>query len=242
MNSYMRYRPSQVAWRNNSLSVLQYEQKCPRNRALKIRILGENEINSKLEHRKAHNSILSGRFGDLYVWETGRLLSYPGQLACMHSFEQIEISLKKSTLCTATPTSKQKINWFEGRGWLCFNTLYSTAFAPTRKPYRKGGLFTHENGDFAFIFGAISATAPISKVESHISYRIGIYTTPDTTEDSHVSRYITVPSIFARFFAMHVTWLLLAFLLLFLLLLFFFLFFYWAFCSTSPIKKIPKVA
>ena len=155
----------------------------------KIRILGENEINSKLEHRKAHNSVLSGRFGDMYVRETGRLLSYPGQLACMHSFEQIEISLKKSTLCTATPTSKQKIN-----------TLYWTAFAPTRKPYRKGGLFTHENGDFAFIFGAISATAPISKVESHISYRIGVYTTPDNTEDSHVSRCITVLLIFARFF------------------------------------------
>ena len=32
----------------------------------KIQILGENGINSKLEHRKAHNSILSWRFGDLY--------------------------------------------------------------------------------------------------------------------------------------------------------------------------------
>ena len=208
----------------------------------KIRILGENEINSKLEHRKAHNSILSGRFGDLYVRETGRLLSYPGQLACMHSFEQIEISLKKSTLCTATPTSKQKINWFEGRGWLCFNTLYWTAFAPTRKPYRKWGLFTHENGDFAFIFGAISATAPISKVESHISYRIGVYTTPDTTEDSHVSWYITVPLIFARFFCHACDVAPFSVLTFVFAVTVFFLFFYWAFCSTSPIKKIPKVA
>ena len=40
----------------------------------KIRILGENGINSKLKYKKAHNSILSGRFGDLY----GRLLSYLG--------------------------------------------------------------------------------------------------------------------------------------------------------------------
>ena len=43
-------------------------------------------------------------------------------------------------------------------------------FAPARKPYRIGILFTQKNGDF----GAISVTerswaAPISKVESHIS-------------------------------------------------------------------------
>ena len=43
----------------------------------KIRILGENGINSKLNYRKAHNLILSGRFGDsygragdcCYIWE-----------------------------------------------------------------------------------------------------------------------------------------------------------------------------
>ena len=47
----------------------------------KIRMLGENEINSKLKHRKAHNSILSGRFVDPY---RRRLLSYLGELmACM---------------------------------------------------------------------------------------------------------------------------------------------------------------
>ena len=51
------------------------------------------------------------------------------------------------------------------------------AFAPTRKPNRIGPLFTYENGDF----GSISATerrchaALISKVESNISYRIGVY-------------------------------------------------------------------
>ena len=46
----------------------------------KIRTLGENGINSKLKHRKAHNSILSWRFADSYG---RRLLSYPGELACM---------------------------------------------------------------------------------------------------------------------------------------------------------------
>ena len=49
-------------------------------------------------------------------------------------------------------------------------TLYRVAFAPARKPYRLGLLFTHKNGDF----GAISVTeqscaALISKAESHIS-------------------------------------------------------------------------
>ena len=46
----------------------------------KIRILGENGINSKLKHIKAYNSILCGRFADPY---RRRLLSYPGELACM---------------------------------------------------------------------------------------------------------------------------------------------------------------
>ena len=44
-----------------------------------IQILGENGINSKLKHRKAHNSILSG---DLVTYGR-RLLSFPGELACM---------------------------------------------------------------------------------------------------------------------------------------------------------------
>ena len=47
---------------------MKYMQKYPRNWTLnqKIRILGENGINSKLEHRKAHNLSLSARFGDPY--------------------------------------------------------------------------------------------------------------------------------------------------------------------------------
>ena len=56
-------------------------------------------------------------------------------------------------------------------------TLYRIAFAPARKPYWIGLLFTQKNGDF----GAISVAernfaAPISKVESHISDRFLYYT------------------------------------------------------------------
>ena len=58
-----------------------------------------------------------------------------------------------------------------------FTLYWIAAFALIRKPNRIGPLFTYENGDF----GSISATerschaALISKVESHISYRIGVY-------------------------------------------------------------------
>ena len=67
---------------------------------------------------------------------------------------------------------------------------YLIAFAPARKPYRIGLLFTHKNRDF----GAISATerschaALIYKVESHISYRIGVYI-HYTGYDGKASRY-----------------------------------------------------
>ena len=81
-------------------------------------------------------------------------------------------------------------------------TLYRiAAFAPTRKPNRIGPLFTHENGDF----GAISVTerschaALISKVESHTSYRIGVYTL-DTTEKLAGIINMNIALIFARFF------------------------------------------
>ena len=55
-------------------------------------------------------------------------------------------------------------------------TLYWIPFAPARKLYRIGLLFTHEKGDF----GAISATEragaePISKVESGILDRCSYY-------------------------------------------------------------------
>ena len=56
-------------------------------------------------------------------------------------------------------------------------TLYRIAFAPPRKSYRIGLLFTHKN----CCGGAISVTeqkcaAPISKVESQISKRCSHYT------------------------------------------------------------------
>ena len=56
-------------------------------------------------------------------------------------------------------------------------TLYRIAFAPARRPYQIGLLFTHKSGDF----GVISVTerscaARISKVESHISDRCSCYT------------------------------------------------------------------
>ena len=77
MKSHMRYRPTQLAFMmviaNLSLSVMKYVRKYPRKRTLNQikfefweKMLGENGINSKLKRRKAHNSILSGRFGDLY--------------------------------------------------------------------------------------------------------------------------------------------------------------------------------
>ena len=51
-------------------------------------------------------------------------------------------------------------------------TLYSIAFTPAQKQYRRGLLFTHKNGDL----GAISVkerscAARISIVERHISDR-----------------------------------------------------------------------
>ena len=52
----------------------------PNFESKEIRTLRQNGINSKLKHRKVHNSTLSGRFGDPYG---RRLLSYQGQLACM---------------------------------------------------------------------------------------------------------------------------------------------------------------
>ena len=64
------------------------------------------------------------------------------------------------------PTFKKRHNISDFKKML---TLCRVAFAPARKLYRIGLLFTREDGDF----GAISVTerscaAPISKVESHI--------------------------------------------------------------------------
>ena len=87
-----------------------------------------------------------------------------------------------------------------------FTLYWIAAFALIRKPNRIGPLFTYENGDF----GSISATerschaALISKVESHLSYRIGVYihyTTPDTREKLAGIINMNIALIFARFFA-----------------------------------------
>ena len=67
--------------------------------------------------------------------------------------------------------------------------LYQIAFAPIRKPYWIGLLFTHEKGDF----GAISVTersfpAPISKWR--VTYRIGVHTIPHgLSVDTNSIRY-----------------------------------------------------
>ena len=87
MKSYMRYRTITISFYDCNGEIIcvsdKIRAKMPQKsnfESKEIRILGENGINSKLKHRKAHNSILSGRFGDLYG---RRLLSYPGELACM---------------------------------------------------------------------------------------------------------------------------------------------------------------
>ena len=86
MKSYMSYRLSQLAFTIVMAKLIfvsdEIRAKLPQKpnfESKKIRILGENGINFKLKHRKAHNSILSGRFGDSYG---RRVLSYPGDLAC----------------------------------------------------------------------------------------------------------------------------------------------------------------
>ena len=87
MKSYMRYRTIGISVYDCNGEIIfvtdEIHAKMPQKPSFdwkKIRILGENGINSKLKHIKAHNSILSGRFADPY---RRRLLSYPGELACM---------------------------------------------------------------------------------------------------------------------------------------------------------------
>ena len=49
-------------------------------------------------------------------------------------------------------------------------TIYQTSFAPARKPYWIGLLFTHKNSDFSAIFVTKrSCTAPTLKEDLHIS-------------------------------------------------------------------------
>ena len=84
---HMRYRTITISFYDCNVEIIfvsdeicvKMPQK-PNFDSKKIQILGENGINSKLKHRKAHYSILSRRFADPYG---RRLLSYPGELACM---------------------------------------------------------------------------------------------------------------------------------------------------------------
>ena len=70
----------------------------PNFESTKIRILGENGINSKLKHRKAHNSILSGRFGDLHrsPGDCYHIREIPGQSGrvSMYTLYKMNTSLK----------------------------------------------------------------------------------------------------------------------------------------------------
>jgi len=82
-----------------------------------------------------------------------------------------EITRRTSRAQNATGIPKKRHKVFK-----TMFTLYGVAFAPARKLYQIGFLFPHKNGDF----GAISVTerscaSPISKVESHISYRCSHY-------------------------------------------------------------------
>ena len=75
IKSYMRYRTITISFYDCNVEIIFVSDKIRVNMPQKpnfeskdIRILGENGINSKLKRRKAHNSILSERFGDLYSY------------------------------------------------------------------------------------------------------------------------------------------------------------------------------
>ena len=83
----MRYRTITISFYDCNVEIIFVSDKIcvkmpqkPNFESKDIRILGENGINSKLKRRKAHNSILLERFGDLYG---RRLFLYSGALACM---------------------------------------------------------------------------------------------------------------------------------------------------------------
>ena len=69
MKSYMRYRTITISIYDCNGEIIlvtdEIQAKMPQKLNFdwkKIQILGENGINSKLKHRKAHNLILTGRF------------------------------------------------------------------------------------------------------------------------------------------------------------------------------------
>ena len=86
MKTYTRYRTITISFYDCNGEIIfvsdEIRAKMPQKlnfESKEIQIYGENGINSKLKHRKAHNSILSGKFGDPYG---RRLLLYPGEVAC----------------------------------------------------------------------------------------------------------------------------------------------------------------
>ena len=71
MKSNMRYRTITISFYDCNGEIIfvsdEIRAKTPKKpnfESKEIRILGGNWINSKLKHRNAHNSILSGKFGD----------------------------------------------------------------------------------------------------------------------------------------------------------------------------------
>ena len=59
-------------------------------------------------------------------------------------------------------------------------TLSRIAFTPAQKPYRRGPLFTNNNGDLgAFSVMERSCAPLISKVEP-VTYQIGVHTIPES--------------------------------------------------------------
>ena len=87
----MTYRPSKFTFVIIFVSdeVRAKTPQKPNYESKEVRILEENGVTSKLKHRKAHNLILSGRFGYPYKikdwWERPWLPDNAGELACMEN-------------------------------------------------------------------------------------------------------------------------------------------------------------
>ena len=59
-------------------------------------------------------------------------------------------------------------------------TLYHIAFAPARKPYQIGLLFTQKNGDLGVVsVMERSCSRPIVERKWRVTYRIGVHTITD---------------------------------------------------------------
>ena len=63
MKSYMRYRSSTMSFYYCNGEIRAKMPQKPNCESKEIRILGENEINSKLKHRKEEVVVISGKVG-----------------------------------------------------------------------------------------------------------------------------------------------------------------------------------